>query len=147
MRYPNRWTVGEWTFFQVENHGFTGELADRPLYGFAVGEVETPRGEPKLGELYHCLEHAMVAAVGEKYTGRRGAGGTGVGTAADWFMRMIGAYQLRAAGQEGAEALASALIQNGSTADSWTVRRIRNTLEERGVVLAHVPTDSDPDQG
>jgi hypothetical protein len=94
MRYGIVGTVGQWTFYQVTNHDFGGELAYRPLYGFAVGKVETMRGEPKLGELYASLEHAMVAAVGEKYTGPRGASGTGVSTAADWFMRMVGADQL-----------------------------------------------------
>jgi hypothetical protein len=89
-RYTNRWTVGEWTFYQVEDHGFTGELEGKPLFGFTT-EPTAFTGKPKLGELYDSLEHAMVSAVGEKYTGRRGAGGTGVGTAADWFMRMIGA--------------------------------------------------------
>lgn len=87
MTYPNCWTVGEWTFYQIEGHGFSDITG--PLYGFEHnGKRE---GHPKFGELYETLEHAMVAAVGEKYTGRRGAGGSGVGTAADWFMKMIGA--------------------------------------------------------
>lgn len=91
MRHEIAGTVGEWTFYEITNHGFSGEMVDRPLYGFAAGKVDTPKGQPKLGELYFSLEHAMVAAVGEKYTGRRSVGGTGVGTAADWFMKMIGA--------------------------------------------------------
>lgn len=138
MRHQIKGELAEWTFYEVTAHGFTGEHADRPLYGFAVGQVETPDGKPKLGELYASLEHAMVAAVGEKFTGPRGAGGTGVGTAADWFMRMIGAHQLRDAGRAGSDALAAALVSNGATADTWTVRRIKNTLEGHGVVLAHV---------
>jgi hypothetical protein len=93
MRYDMMGTVGQWTFYEVTNHGFTGELTDRPLYGFAVGNAETLKGSPKLGELYASLEYAMVAAVGERFTGPRGAGGTGVAPAADWFMKMIGASQ------------------------------------------------------
>lgn len=141
MRYEIAGTVREWTFYEVTDHGFTGELTDRPLYGFAVGKVETPKGSPKLGELYASLEHAMVAAVGEKYTGPRGAGGTGVGTAADWFMRMIGADQLQPAGDVGSTALASALVGDGVTADRWTVRRVEKALGERGIVLARPPVD------
>jgi hypothetical protein len=130
--------VGEWTFVQVEDHGFTGELADKPLYGFVVGEPEiSGLGGIKFGELYPSLEHAMVAAVAEKFTGPRGAGGSGVGTAADWFMRMIGADQLHAAGDVGSVALTSALVGQGVSADRWTVRRIEKGLESRGVVLAH----------
>lgn len=138
MRYEKLATLGEWTFYKVEDHGFTGELKDCPMYGFSQAVPEgTAAGKPKFGELYNSLEHAMVAAVGEKFTGPRGAGGTGVGTAADWFMRMIGADQLRDAGRAGSDALASALVSNGATADTWTVRRIKNTLEGHGVVLAH----------
>lgn len=93
MRYPNRWEIGEWTFFQVEEHGFD-HVNGAPLYGFGDGSTRKTgalAGQPAFGELYETLEHAMVAAVAEKYTGRRGAGGTGVDTAAGWFMRMIGA--------------------------------------------------------
>jgi hypothetical protein len=136
MRYQIAGTVREWTFYEVTDHGFTGELTDRPLYGFAVGKVETPKGSPKLGELYASLEHAMVAAVGEKYTGPRGAGGTGVGTAADWFMRMIGADQLvpadnarrvltdaaKTAGVEGAFLVAGKLDQ-ALRSEGYTVAR------------------------
>lgn len=86
MRFSNRWTVGEWTFYEVEDHGFE-VLQDEPMFAFSESENDPPKN----GELYPSLEYAMVAAVGEKYTGPRGAGGTGVGTAADWFMKMIGA--------------------------------------------------------
>lgn len=84
MRITNRWTVGEWTFHQVEDHG-------KPLFGFTTPDSKTDTdGKPRIGEYYRTLEHAMAAAIAEKYTGPRGAGGEGVGTAADWFMRMIG---------------------------------------------------------
>jgi hypothetical protein len=93
MRISARWTVGEWTFYQVDDHGFTGQRGDdRPFYGFSTGpEVLNRMGLPKFGELYATLEYAMAAAIAEKYTGPRGAGGSGVDTAAGWFMRMIGA--------------------------------------------------------
>ena len=84
MRYRDRWTIGEWIFYSVEDHGF----GESELFTFKV------KGEDRVhSELYPSLEHAMVAAVGEKYTGTRGAGGSGVGTAADWFMKMIEAYR------------------------------------------------------
>jgi hypothetical protein len=90
MRSNQSWVVGEWTFHRVTDHGFSGELEGVALFGFEVqGELGT-FGKPKLGELYLSLEHAMAAAIAEKHTGKRGAGGTGVGTAADWFMKMIG---------------------------------------------------------
>lgn len=47
MRISTRWTVGEWTFYQVEDHGFTRDHADRPLFGFSTGpEVLDRRGLP-----------------------------------------------------------------------------------------------------
>jgi hypothetical protein len=84
QRYSNRWTLGEWTIFEVKDHPFTN-YEDRPLYTFGVGD-QAPGSE-----LFVTIEHAISAAIAAKYTGRRGAGGTGVGTAADWFMKMIGA--------------------------------------------------------
>lgn len=94
MTYRVAGQVGEWTFYRVDNHGFTGDLEDKPLFTFGDGSARdsgSRQGQPRHGEMYDSLEYAMVAAVGEKYTGKRGAAGTGVGTAADWFMRMIGA--------------------------------------------------------
>lgn len=75
--------IGEYTFFAVVGHGFP-EYDGVALWRFGID------GRKKSGELYASLDHAMVAAVAEKHTGPRGAGGSGVGTAADWFMRMIG---------------------------------------------------------
>jgi hypothetical protein len=139
MRYKIKGTVADWTFYEVTDHGFSGELANQPLYGFTVGEAETPQGQPKIGELFANLEHAMAAAIAEKFTGKRGAGGTGVGTAADWFMKMIGVGQLRPAEAEGTTALSAALVGNGATANRWTVQRIETALGERGIVLARSP--------
>lgn len=143
MRYETEGTIGGWTFYRVTDHGFTGEFADRPLYGFAPAVPDgTGAGKPKLGELYASLEHAMVAAVGEKYTGPRGAGGSGVGTAADWFMRMIGADQLVPAGDDGTDALTSALVHNGATADRWMVRRVEAALRDAGYTVARGKPES-----
>lgn len=152
-RYTDRWTVGQWTFYQVENHGFSGQPEHLYAYG-PTGSVLS-NGRPETGEFYQSLEHAMVAAVGEKYTGKRGAGGTGVATAADWFMRMIGADQVIALSSDDAEkALSEA--RAGATEilpspEEPGIRRqekhrrkrreIRWTLDElagRGVVLAAV---------
>jgi hypothetical protein len=139
MSYQNEGTLGGWTFYRWEDHTFTGEFEGRPLYGYVQAVPEgTAAGRPDVGEWYPSLEHAMAAAIAEKYTGRRGAGGTGVGTAADWFMRMIGVDQLQPAGDVGTTALSAALVGNGATADRWTVRRVEKALEGRGVVLAHV---------
>lgn len=88
--YPNRWVVGEWTFWEIAGHGFSD--IEGPLYGFTVGLPGVGQ-RPQFHELYETLEEAMVAAVGEKYTGRRGARGSAVGTAADWFMTAIGARE------------------------------------------------------
>jgi hypothetical protein len=72
-------------FYRVGDYLFTeGSLGDQTVFAFVL-----PDGT-KSSEFYSSLEMAMVAAVGQMYTGRRGAGGEGVGTAADWFAKMIG---------------------------------------------------------
>lgn len=72
-------TVGDFTFFSTEWDSKTG----REVFGFEY-EGKTHN------EYYGTADMAMIAAVGFKYTGPRGAGGENVGTAADWFARMIG---------------------------------------------------------
>lgn len=83
MHISRNWIVGDYTFNEYVNHGIKS-YEGKPLYKF---EIDNKPGH----EMYASLDEAMVAAVGEKHTGPRGAGGSGVGTAADWFMRMIGA--------------------------------------------------------
>lgn len=136
-RYPNRWTVGPWTFYEVVDHGFTGEHAGKPLYGFTVTAEEKTdtSGGPRLGELYGSLDHALVAAVAEKHTGRRGAGGTGVGTAADWFMRMIGAGQIQPT-TEGRAVLTEALKAAGVQPHWKTTITVEEALEASGHTIA-----------
>ncbi len=134
MRYPNRWTIGEWTFYEVDDHGFGGPSEGRSLYTYSGEGVLDSRGAPKTGELYHSLDHAMAAAIAAKHTGERGAGGTGVGTAADWFMRMIGAGQIQEAGPAGARALMEAVRDNADK--PMAAHRIERALEDQGYVLA-----------
>lgn len=138
MRYANRWEMPEVTFYEVTDHGFEMHK-DRPLYVYGKPGETNDHGVPKTGELFDSLDRAMVAWVAEKYTGRRGAGGTGVGTAADWFMRMIGADMLvpvdYAAGKKAlTEVLADTAQHNGPI---WSrARAVADELEARGVVLA-----------
>lgn len=143
MRYEIKGTLGDWTFYQVTEHGFTSDVEDRPLYGFApaIAEGAAP-GKPQLGELYRSLEHAMVAAVGQKYTGRRGAGGTGVDTAAGWFMKMIGADQLVPMDNRDARgALIDSLEATGGDRAVYTrASSLGTELGARGVILAKLNT-------
>lgn len=142
MRFPNRWTVGDWTFYEIEDHGFS-DHEGRSLFAFGDGstvESGSRAGQPKFGELYASLDRAIIAAVGEKYTGPRGAGGTGVGTAADWFARMIGmdalvAVDYRAGQKAVAEVLAAtSMATNGP--HSRRASALTDELGKRGLVIA-----------
>lgn len=142
MRFPNRWTVGDWTFYEVEDHGFS-QYEGRPLFAFGDGstvESGSRAGQPKFGELYASLDRAIIAAVGEKYTGPRGAGGTGVGTAADWFAKMIGMDELVAVDySSGQKAVIEVLAATSEHKNSQAWRRaqaVTAELEARGLVLA-----------
>lgn len=77
-------TIGPYTFQEIDDHGFR-DYEGRTLWMFQIEGVRPSN------ELYETLDSVLVAAVGEKWTGPRGAGGTAVDTAAGWFMRMIGA--------------------------------------------------------
>jgi hypothetical protein len=79
----SRATLGPYTFEEVANHGFRGTPGT--MWRFQI------EGTRNNHTYYATLDHALVSAVGERWTGPRGAGGSGVGTAADWFMAMIGA--------------------------------------------------------
>lgn len=141
MHYVRRGTVGEWTFYEVADHGFSGSIKDQPLYGFTVTAEEKRDHNiaPRIGEMYGSLDHAMVAAIAEKHTGPRGAGGTGVGTAADWFMKMIGAGQLQDAGAEGRSALTEAIGWTERTSPMGKTVEIVSHLEAKGYVIARNP--------
>lgn len=141
MRYAVAGQINGWTFYEATDHGFGGPSEGKPLFGYGDGTRHDsgPRdGEPKMGsEWYNTLEHAMAAAIAEKYTGARGAGGTGVGTAADWFMRMIGAGQLQEAGPDGNRVLMEAVREHKDK--PLTAYRIERALEDHGYVIARQP--------
>lgn len=138
MRYAKRWEMPEVTFYEVEDHGFPAHK-DRPLYAYGKPGETNDHGIPKTAELFTSLDRAMVSWVAEKYTGARGAGGTGVGTAADWFMRMIGADTLVQPDYvTSRKALTEALsASEGERGPLYLKsRRVADELEARGVVLA-----------
>ena len=141
MKVTNYWELpGLGTVYEVQDHGFTGaEYEGKPLYGHGkTGEVDS-RGFPKIGELYGSLDRALVAAVGEKYTGPRSAGGSGVGTAADWFCRMIGMDQLvepeDASGQKALTEVLADTIDNGVPRYRRS-RAVTEGLAARGMTIA-----------
>lgn len=138
MRYTNRWTLPGVTFYQVEGHGFE-MYGDRPLYAYGKPDDMNDRGVPKTGELFVSLDRALISWVGEKYTGPRGAGGTGVGTAADWFARMIGMDQLVAVDYSSGQKALQEVIASTAKYDGPIYSRARamtNELEARGLTLA-----------
>lgn len=138
MKYTNRWEMPEVTFYQVEGHGFEA-YGDRPLFAYGKPNETDGRGIPKTGELYAELDRALVAWVAEKYTGPRGAGGTGVGTAADWFMRMIGADQLVEVDYSSGQKALQEVVADTRQYDGPIYQRARaisTELEKRGLVLA-----------
>lgn len=141
MRVANYWEMGEVTFYQFEGHGFESHEG-RPLFGYGNGEVSS-LGIPKTGELHAGLDRAMVAWVAEKYTGARGAGGTGVDTAAGWFMRMIGADTLVAVDHRDAGKALTDVIAATAKHDGPIYRRasaMETELEKRGLVIAKMNT-------
>lgn len=138
MKYTNRWALPEVVFYQAEDHGFIS-IGQVPLYGYAKPDDLDAHGYPKIGEFHLSLDRALIAWVAEKYTGPRGAGGPGVGTAADWFARMIGMDDLVPAEYgPGNKALTEALVATADYKGAVSVRasRMAEALEARGMVLA-----------
>lgn len=81
-RVDQWWTVGPYRFEELVEHPFN-KISSGPMYRFAIdGKISS--------EVFESLDRAMVAAVGERAMGPRGAAGNAVGTAADWFCVMIG---------------------------------------------------------
>lgn len=72
--------VAGFEFFEVDGFGGYDKL-----YKFSIA------GEEPGSFCWESLERAIVEAIGQKYTGKIGAMGTGVDTAGGWFMKMIGA--------------------------------------------------------
>ena len=140
MRVTNYWELpGLGTVYEIEGHGFTGpEYDGKPLYAYGKGEHDD-RGRPKVGEYHRSLDRALISAVGEKYTGPRGAGGTGVGTAADWFARMIGMDQLVAPEYASGQKALQEVLHETEREDGPLYRRARaitDRLEARGMTIA-----------
>lgn len=138
MRFTNRWEMPEVTFYRVEGHGFD-EYEGKPLYCYGKPGETNDNGIPETGELYVALDRAMVAWVGEKYTGPRGAGGKGVGTAADWFMKMIGADEVVEVGHASGQVALIDVLAATAKYDGPIYRRadaMATELAKRGLVLA-----------
>jgi hypothetical protein len=137
IHHTNRWTVGQWQFFEIDGREISDTYEGRKLFGYADNTVDA--SAEKSREWFNSLEHAMAAAIAEKYTGPRGAGGTGVGTAADWFMRMIGADQLVAVDHRETQSALTDVIAATARYDGPIYRRaqaMETELEARGLTLA-----------
>jgi hypothetical protein len=78
LRVLQTWVVGEYTIREVE-FKHSGERG----YDFQLA------GSKPNNEVFATLDHALASAIAARWTGFRGAAGSGVGTAADWFMRML----------------------------------------------------------
>jgi hypothetical protein len=140
MRVVNYWELpGLGTLYEIEGHGFTGpEYEGKALYAYGKGEHDD-RGRPKVGEYHRSLDRALIAMVGQKYTGPRGAGGTGVGTAADWFARMIGMDALVEPDHSSAQKALQEVLHETQREDGPLYRRARamtDRLEARGMTIA-----------
>lgn len=138
MRFTNRWEMPEVTFYTIEDHGFP-TFEGRPMYAYGKPGDTDSKGMPKVGEFFPELERALVAWVGEKYTGPRGAGGSGVGTAADWFFRMIGADTLVTVDYRSGQTALQEVLHETQREDGPLYRRARaitDRLEARGLVIA-----------
>ena len=82
MRVDQWWTVGPYRLEEVVDHPFD-KITSGPMYRYAIdGKISS--------EMFESLDRAIVAAVGERHMGPRGASGNAVGTAADWFCVMVG---------------------------------------------------------
>lgn len=131
-RKTQEWVLpGLGSLIQIEDHGLE-PWAGKPLYQFHLTASERPGFE-----LYATPEHALASMIAAKYTGERGAGGSGVGTAADWFMKMIGAEQLVDAGPQGRTALIQAMVSTGQFKSPFARgNRVQDELEKQGYVIA-----------
>lgn len=140
LYYTNRWNVGAWQFFEIDGRQLSDTYEGRKLFGFEVQAEDGARPEvSNVTRWYNTLEHAMAAAIAEKYTGPEGAGGTGVGTAADWFMRMIGADTLVAVEDREIQSTLQEVLHATQKHDGPLFRRARaitSELERQGLVIA-----------
>jgi hypothetical protein len=84
-RIVNSWTVGEYTIEEVP--GFTPERPN--LFRWTRQDEPTSGSVYRSNYHYRSLDMALAQAIAAKYMGEAGAMAPGVGTAADWFARMI----------------------------------------------------------
>jgi hypothetical protein len=136
MTYTMVAQLGDWTFWAWDGHPFESH-AGKTLYSYELTtKPGIVPGHP-VGEWFPSIDRAMIAAVGEKYAGPRGAGGTGVGTAADWFARMIGMDTLVEVDND-REILGDVLVATAK--HDGPIYRRANAMEveltQRGMVLA-----------
>lgn len=106
-RVDHRWTVGPYTFEAVSRHGFPEPDYPPVMYRFLID------GQRVDAEMYRSLDRALVAAVGARHMGPRSAGGPGVGTAADWFCKMIDLDEAEAEQRTEAPAEPAACVGSG----------------------------------
>lgn len=79
-RIINSWTVGEYTIEEVPNW----KPEEPNFFRYRIGSAPTGHN------YYGSLDMALAQAIAAKYKGEAGAFGPAVGTAADWFAKMIG---------------------------------------------------------
>jgi hypothetical protein len=82
MRAVHTDKVGPYTITHLRDHGFSD--APDVMYRYSGDDVRST-------ELFRTWDHAMAAAIAARHMGKPTAFGPGVGTAADFFMKMIGA--------------------------------------------------------
>jgi hypothetical protein len=110
VRVDQWWTVGPYRLEEVVDHPFD-KITSGPMYRYAInGKISS--------EMFESLDRAIVAAVGERHMGPRGAGGNAVGTAADWFCKMIDLDEAEA--EQAPAASAQAVPCSGRRGKSWT---------------------------
>jgi hypothetical protein len=131
--------LGDWTFWTWEGHPFEAHEG-RPLYGAEPVKDPGEPGKPNVMEWQTGLDRCLLAAVCGKYTGgQRGAGGPGVGTAADWVARMIGMDALTPVDYQAGQRALQDILHTTQREDGPLYRRARaieTELEKRGLVIA-----------
>lgn len=132
--------IGDWTFWAWDGHPFEAH-AGSTLYGFELVSDPGEPGKPKVLEWTTSLDRALLMAVCGKYTNGnvRGAGGAGVGTAADWVARMIGMDQLQPVNYDVGQKALQEILHETQREDGPLYRRARamtNRMEARGLTLA-----------
>jgi hypothetical protein len=84
-RIVNSWTVGEYTIEEV-----THWKPEEPnLFRWVRRNAEEGSSCYRSDTYYRSVDMALAQAISAKYMGEAGAMGNAVGTAADWFARMI----------------------------------------------------------